>query len=99
MTDELDGFIARYTDLDNWTVLLPAILDNLTAPPNSTNFTNPNIFATSNVNVNAEQNIPTPLSSNTPVTILSITCPSTNIINENVDANSHLVLDADEYVD
>jgi hypothetical protein len=33
MTDELDGFIARHSDADNWAVLLPAILDNLSFHP------------------------------------------------------------------
>lgn len=33
MNDELDGFIARYSDNENWAVLLPAILENLTFVP------------------------------------------------------------------
>ena len=36
MTDELDGFITRHSDEDNWAVFLPAILDNLELPIPST---------------------------------------------------------------
>jgi hypothetical protein len=96
MTDELDGFIARHSDEDNWGVLLPAILDNLSFhseaddPNKHSNTPNTSVNPLVNHPINPHLNIPINLLASAPI---NATINSTTPIMPHNTATSHSVAD------